>query len=463
MSQIVVKLGGSILKEPEDIGPIITVLKKYCHPIIVVVSAFYGTTDQLIRAFDDENKTEESIEQTVKSIRHRATKFIDFCELNPDVRTDLVCKLNELLFQLHSLLIGSENRDEALTYGERISALILATIFQSQRININLALPEEIGLTTHGVNGSARVDLNKTRILIRAIVLPTGSYVIPGFYGVSDTGRIILLGRGGTDYSASAIASCVGALSVDLWKDVDGIRSTDPKCGELTQGVSRVSFCEAEELSSFGTKIIHPLTVAPLIEKNIPVRIFNIKSARVDLPMTIIQDVEAGEGNIKSISADDTLGIVTLSGTGLGMNPGILSKVIDALDKNELEIKSLMTSQSRINILLSRQDCGLAIESLRILSLPGISSINTDDNIAVVAMVGEQCGEDNDVAGIALSALAKNGVKARFCFVGSEAVASYIVVRRDELERTVKAIHRGFFPELPRINKRPMPTRFRIG
>ncbi len=466
MNKIVVKIGGSVLRTTDDVLKIVDILHQYECPVIVVVSAFYGVTDALYNLVEDSSSSEK--EDRLAQLYKRTVSLIPKNYLSEDVAKHLLNEIKDIFTSLDKLLIQLSNdnaheiKEIILSYGEKISATVLSVILQNSGLNFRLALPEEIGIITSGAGGSVKVDLTETRQRVRAFVLPSSSYIVPGFYGVSQTGQITLLGRGGSDYSASVLASSLDAKSLDLWKDVLGLRSTDPKLTGNTRAVNQISLREAEELASFGAGIIHPQTIAPLVGKNIPVRIFSIDQPFVNQPLTIIQNQGKSDSTIKSVSAIDTLGIITISGFGIGMNPRIISAVTDTLSNNKIEIQSLMTSRSQITMLLAKDDCGRALSSLETRIAADSGSISIRDDIAVIAMVGESLSEENDIAGIALQSLAACKIRTRFCFVGSAAIASYIVVRRAELGRAVRAIHRGFFPEMPKINKRPRPTRLRM-
>ena len=151
-------------------------------------------------------------------------------------------------------------------------------------MTLSRAMPEDIGLATDGAFRNASVDFPSSEAAVADTLSEDRIYIVPGFYGISADGRINLLGRGGSDYSAAAIARCIEAEALDVWKDVNGYMSADPGLIPSARRIAALSYDEAAELSYFGAKILHPRTVEPLIEKNIPVRIFNINAARTDRP-----------------------------------------------------------------------------------------------------------------------------------------------------------------------------------
>ena len=242
-----------------------------------------------------------------------------------------------------------------LSYGERMSALCMNEILKSQGLISTLALPEDLKLITDGEFHNATVDFSKSKVKEN---LPQQDIIcIPGYYGVSEEGKTTLLGRGGSDYAAAAIAHCLDSPSLDLWKDVQGFMSGDPKLVSNAQCIKELAYNEAAELAYFGAKILHPRTVEPLKEKNIPVRLFSINEQTDKLtPATIISNKTDESRIIKSVTYSKAFGVIKLKGSGLGVKPGVLADVTKLLHLNQININSVLTSQIAINIILKKED-----------------------------------------------------------------------------------------------------------
>ena len=286
MNRTIVKFGGSNLKSTEDIEKIIAVVKSYKNPLIIVVSAFFGITDILntvINQISEKKKTNFNlsvndikakkiavINKHIKNIYHK-TEVLEIIEHK-------ISNLKYLFFRLLNNPDSLELKDEILSYGERLSAFTISEVLKNYKISIEEALPENIGLISNNNYSNGSILLKKSSENLKNYFKEDINYVIPGFYGVSDIGKTVLLGRGGSDYSAAAIAYCTNAKSVDLWKDVDGYLSVDPKIINSGEKIAELTYLEAAELSYFGAKILHPRTIQPLIKKNIKINIFNINS-----------------------------------------------------------------------------------------------------------------------------------------------------------------------------------------
>ena len=291
------------------------------------------------------------------------------------------------------------------------------------------------------------MNLNESRIALTRELNNSSTYIIPGFYGKSKDGKICLLGRGGSDYSAACIAHCVNANSLDLWKDVAGFLSANPNFVPKTISIKSLTYSEAAELSYFGSEILHPRTAEPLAEVNIPINIFSIKNATKSLiPSTVINNKKVvHDVVIKSISYSDDYGIVKLNGAGVGVKPGILAKVAGLLDVNGINIKSVFTSQTAINLLLSTDNLVKAKRLIQGNNVSGINHIKIIDDISLIAAVGEGLTSIPGVAGRLFTAVARENVNIKIISFGASNVAVYFIVNKLELYVAVNAIHNEFF------------------
>ncbi|MCK5736055.1 MAG: aspartate kinase, partial [Spirochaetaceae bacterium] len=334
-----------------------------------------------------------------------------------------------------------------LSFGERLSSLIVAAVLDYHGIPAIEKLPEDIGLITDGEEGNAAIDFTVSETSVASNLPIDKVCVIPGFYGVSPEGRITLLGRGGSDYSAAAVARCISAEALDVWKDVNGYLSADPKSVKNTRRIERLGYSEAAELSYFGAQILHPRTVEPLEDKSIPIRIFNIDNSGEKLdPLSVIgPDSEAPKGP-KSVTYSDDFAVLTLSGAGVGIKPGILAKVTGALDRSGINIKSVVTSQTAINIYLSEADLDRTDAVVRSLDVTAVSHVIPRRDLSVVALVGDGLGEAPEVAEGMMEALEKRGVRFRIFSVGASDAAAYAVIPRNQRIEAVRALHEWYFP-----------------
>ncbi len=455
MKKIVAKFGGSNLKKKEDIQKLVRVIKAYDRPMVIVVSAFYGITNHLIKSMDEVKKDESNIEKLMHFLRDLKKEAIienfDDKEWQDKTLYGVQSRIKELSRYLTGIhYIGDVPEfveDVILSYGERLSSYVLTSILQSKGIDVEEALPEQMPLITDGEFGNATVNFERSADNVKKRLSGNKIYVVPGFYGVSEKGKVTLLGRGGSDYSAAALARCLEAESLDVWKDVDGFMSADPKLVKQPQRITHLSYSEAAELSYFGASILHPRTVEPLKEVGIPIHIGNIDSFTDSVePRTIVHATETvTDCIIKSVTYSDDFCMLKLRGAGVGLKKGVLAKVTVALDRAGINIKSVITSQIVINLMLSAKDIKRAYKLVENLGLSAITEIVATEQISTIAVVGEGLLDKPGVAGRVFTSLAKQGINIQMIVSGASAVATYFMVARDDRDAAIDAIHTEFF------------------
>ncbi|MCK4812741.1 MAG: aspartate kinase [Candidatus Marinimicrobia bacterium] len=451
MAYHVLKFGGSNLKKKDDIQRIVDVISKYNTPLVIVVSAFYGVTNMLIEALSQVRTDEGMIDRLVDNIlaikRETLEDIVQDKFIKERIFTDIERRGKKLKRYLQGVHFFGDTpdfvADTILSYGERFSSLMLTAILQYYGVNAEEMLPENLGLITDGEYGDATVDFNLAKQSVKGALKGKHIVVVPGFYGVSKEGKVTLLGRGGSDYSAAAIAKCVQAKSLDLFKDIDGFLSADPKFVDAPRRIEKLSYLEAAELSYFGAKILHPRTVEPLQESGIPIRIYNIATVEsLSQPLTIIQKAsDIHDDIIKSVTFSDDIGILKLKGPGIGIKPGILSRVSSAFDKSGINIKSVITSQTVINILVETAYLSESASLTKALNLHAVNEIIAEDNISVIAVVGHGIMEKVGLAGRIFSAISQKGINIEIISVGASPVAAYFIVKKTDRAATIRAIH----------------------
>ncbi|MFW6262404.1 MAG: aspartate kinase [Thermotogota bacterium] len=453
----VVKFGGSNLKKREDIAKLVKVIKRYDKPLIIVISALYGMTDTIISTIESVHRNFDSIDQLQDTLltAHKAI-LTDYLEQPHDIKHTF-CELEKRVEDLKKFLLGIHYigeapefvRDTVLSYGERLSAFTLYKILNQLTITTIEATPEEIGLLTDGEFGNASVDFDKCSSQVASFFNEDLIYIVPGFYGISEVGKVNLFGRGGSDYSAAAIAKCVKAQSLDLWKDVKGFLSADPKIVPNAWNIKRMSYLEAAELSYFGAEIIHPRAFEPLKADNIPLNLFNIEGDLDTIkPLTVISSKAVKTSFIvKSCSYTDDIGILKLKGPGVGVKPGILADVTNAMKLEGINIKSVLTSQTIISILLSSHDLYKAYQLLQKLDVHGVNEVEIKDDISLIAIVGEGLNDTHGIAAKLFNAISRKRINAKIVSMGISDVASYFIVDSQQRNDAIKSIHEEFFNE----------------
>lgn len=455
MKKVVAKFGGSNLKKKEDIQKLVNVIKAYNRPMVIVVSAFYGITNHLIKSMQEVKEDESNIEQLEHFLRKLKEEAIlenfDDEEWQDKTLSAVQLRIKELSRYLTGIhYIGDVPEfveDVILSYGERLSSLVLTHILQSKGIDAEEALPEQMPLITDGEFGNATVNFDISSANVKKRLSENKIYIVPGFYGVSEENKVTLLGRGGSDYSAAAIARCLDAESLDVWKDVDGFMSADPKLVSSPKRITHLSYAEAAELSYFGASILHPRTVEPLKEADIPIHIGNIDAFNGSIqPRTIVHSTQTvTDCIIKSVTYSDDFCILKLRGAGVGLKKGVLAKVTVALDRAGINIKSVITSQIVINLLLSAKDIKKAYQIVEELELSAITEIIASQQLSTIAVVGEGLLDKPGVAGRLFMSLAKKEINVQMIVSGASAVASYFMVSANDRDMAIDAIHEEFF------------------
>lgn len=453
--KIVVKFGGSNLKNKDDIQNIIRVVKLYNKPLIIVVSAFYGITNKLQETISKVKEDESIIEVFTAFLSDMKQEVINEYITDRELKEAVIDKISQRLEELAKYLRGIYYigdvpdflEDNILSYGERLSSILLTYILKQQNIDCEEALPEDIKLITDGEFGNASVNFALSENIVKEKLSEDKVYVVPGFYGISELGKVTLFGRGGSDYSAASIARCINAESLDVWKDVSGFQSADPKIVDKPERIEHLSYEEAAEISYFGAKILHPRTVEPLMDKNIPIRIFNIYKTDKDMTaLTIIDNRQfIRDGIVKSVTFSDDFSVLKLKSPSIGIKTGILAKLSAKLDNAGIVIKSIVASQAEINILLSKKDLSKAYRVSKELVLPGIYELHTIDDISTVAVVGAGFIDAYGIASRILQAVARKNINLNIIASGLSDVMIYFTLARKDRIEAVKQIHDEFF------------------
>lgn len=464
MKKIVAKFGGSNLKTVEDIQKITATVRTYNRPMVAVVSAFYGITNRLTNSILECRDDESRISVLQDFLREMKEDLIGRCIRDPQERERSLAELRTRLDELRRVLLGvhylgevpSTINDRILSYGERLSSFLLAAIFRDAGIDAVEALPEDIGLFTNGEFLNASIDFERSVLPVSEALSADRVFVIPGFYGISPDGKTSLLGRGGSDYSAAAIARCIQAESLDIWKDVDGFMSGDPGMVDNPHRLQTLSYLEAAELSYFGARILHPRTVEPLRDPGIAVKIFNIHRYNEGIvPLSVIgpapaplQSITGAEmtHKVKSVTYSHDFSILRLRGSGVGQTPGVLGRAAAAISEAGINIKSVMTTQTAINMFLSEADVHEAKRAVELKGLSAVSRLEVQTDLSVIALVGEGLSECEEIADRLVTALSGAGVHIKMLALGASESATYFIVQREMVQRALKAAHSAFFP-----------------
>ncbi len=450
----VLKFGGGCLKNRASLSRVIEIIKTQKQPVAVVVSALSGITDALLRAIELAVKSEDEIQKILKEIIEKHLEMIQ--PLEEEEKKLFKEKLELKAQKLQRLLLGISYTGEVtpsiethiLSYGERLSALLVAELLKEAGKKAEAMEADELGIITDDCFENATANLKKTEKNLKEKILPLlEKEVIPiitGYFGRTEEGKIATFGRNGSDYSAAVVAFCMKAEVLELWKDVEGFMSADPRTVPSAKKIDHLSYYEAAELSYFGARIIHPRTFEPLLEAKIPVIIKNLfePSQRG----TVIEaEGQEWEKVVKSITYNQQIAILKILGPGVGYKPGVIAQVGKALSDRGINIYSILTSQTCINLLLDKKDSFRALNVLKEFCDGIINKVELEEDIALVAVVGEGLKRRKGVFARVFSSVAEEGVNVEIVSAGASEVAYYFIVKAQHLTKAIKAIHREFF------------------
>ena len=445
MNKTVVKFGGSNLKNHSDINKIIEVVKLYNNNLIIVVSAFYGVTDLLQKQVDS-NKINYKI---IDLVFDKYNEVIDLYFTEAEFKALIKNKKEDFISLIKTYLKDKNNlseRNKILSYGERLTSFVLNQILNKRGIYCQEKLPENIGLICNSNLNSAYIPLNSVFTQLINQFSAKGNYIVPGFYCVTKDKQIANFGRGGSDYTAAIIAYAVNAKSLDLWKDVSGFLSADPKLVDNPINIKSLTYLEAAELSYFGAKIIHPGTIRPLIKKNIPLNILDINSTNKNLlkGTTINGKVSKSNKILKSITYNNNFVLLKLKGSGVGIKKGVLRQVTKLFDDANINIRSVITSQIEIDFLLNKGDLKIAKNIINEINI-NLFDVEVENKISLIAGVGYGIKNHSGIAGKIFNALAQKKINIKHIIFGASDVAIYLIVAKEDLKTAINQIHNKIF------------------
>jgi aspartate kinase len=453
----VLKFGGGCLKDSKDVEKIIGIIKKQ-NQAVVVVSALYKITDCLIEGMKKSIETEKTVPETVSAISKIHTELTESTINNAVIRQKTKADIEDKLAGLERRLYGIAYTGEisetthahVLSYGERLSAITLAGILIGNGIESIALEADRIGMITDDSFDKATALLNEAAGNLRKHILPPVNQgkipVVTGYFGCTFEGKLTTFGRNGTDYSAAVVAHSIGAEVLEIWKDVDGFMSADPRIVKEAHRIDRLSYYEAAELSYFGAKILHPRTVEPLIQKGIPIVIKNLYE-----PETVGTEVSSAgyerEGVIKSVTCNRDISLLRIYGPGVGYKPGIIAALGRTMCDKGVNIYSVITSQTCINLLVAKNEARRSYESLKQFEGGVIDKIDKEEDIALIAVVGEGLLRTKGLAARVFSAVAEKKINVEMISAGASEVANYFLVRENDLTEAINAVHNEFFGE----------------
>ncbi len=455
----IIKFGGSSVANPENIKKVFAIIqdKLMSHEIAVVFSAFGGVTESLLtiaRLAREGDQTYRDLLQTLEDKHLDIVRQLIAVQNQSTVMTYVKVRFKELEDLFHGIFLIKENSARTLDYvasfGERLSAFVLAEAMTGKGIKTHFVDARDV-IRTNDRFGQARVDYEITNGLIKEYFTKNeGVKIITGFIASTTKGETTTLGRSGSDYTAAIFAGALEADDLEIWTDVSGVLTSDPKLVYTAFTIPQLSYNEAMELSHFGAKVIFPATMQPAMKKNIPIYIKN--TFEPENPGTLINGEVSHGALIKGISSMSNISIVTVQGAGLIEGGATVSRVFKALAEAKVNIVLISQASSEHNICLAikTQESYLAKESIEKEFFYEIKSGEMDQvsllhNLATVAVVGENMKQNPGASGRMFRALGQNNINVAAIAQGSSELNISAVIPQPDLQKALNALHEAFF------------------
>jgi aspartate kinase len=462
MATLVMKFGGTSVGSPEAISQaveIVSLSSQEWDRLVVVVSAMRGVTDMLIKSAEmAADGDEASYQSLIGDLKARHQVVIDELISDDGERVKLSALIDEFVGELsaycHSIHVLGEvtprGMDTITSLGERMNARVLAAALRGNGIKAQAIDATELIVTDASFQSAIPlIDATRTKIrarldpLLQEKVVP----VVTGFIGATATGITTTLGRGGSDYTASILGNCLDASEVWTWTDVDGVMTADPRVVPDARVIPELSFSEVSELAYFGAKVLHPKTLRPIIEREIPLWVKN--TFNPSTPGTrIIRSPHTISGKVTAISTIRNLSMITVEGRGMMGVPGIAARTFAAVARQRASVLmiSQASSEQSICFVIPSEAAEAVIQSVENemeleLARRDIDRVWEQDDIVIVTAVGAGLRHTPGIAGRIFSALGKEEINVIAIAQGSSEYSISIVVAAQDADHAMRQIH----------------------
>lgn len=460
----VLKFGGTSVGTVESLKAVLGIVKKSYdakEKPLVVLSAMSGVTNLLTQLAEDAAEG-KSFSEGLKSLEDRhftVVKELLAVKYQNPVFTKLKLFFNEIEDLLQGIFalkeLSYQSKDLILSYGERCSNYMVSKVME-QYVPESLFVDASHYVKTDSNFGNAHLNETLTEQLVKSLYISHGDKLlfVTGFIGSNENGRITTLGRGGSDYTAAIFGSILDAAAIEIWTDVNGMLTADPRIVKKAFSLPVLSYTEAMELSYFGAKVIYPPTMIPAFLKKIPIVIRN--TFEPDFSGTVIQ-FDSGKTAlpIKGISSISDISVINLSGSGMIGKSGFSGRLFTLLAREQINVVLITQSSSEhsITFAVNPSDAKRAIQLIEVefeleiqankLIVPAI-----EDNLSVLAIVGENMKKTPGMSGRLFAALGRNGINVRAIAQGSSEYNISVIIGKEDLAKALNAVHDAFFAEL---------------
>jgi bifunctional aspartokinase / homoserine dehydrogenase 1 len=456
----VLKFGGSSAATPERIKAIIQIVKPYLsqEPVTLVFSAFGGVTDTLIQLSTRALAGDDQYKMEFKALEDRhldAVRALVDRQRQSSVLARVKTTFNELEDVLHGIFLVKERTlrtlDFVMSFGERLSAFIISEAFVDAGVLCEYLDARSV-IRTDNHFGYARVDFEVTNKLIREHYKHHQELqVVTGFIGTSDSGETTTIGRSGSDYTAAILAGALHASNLEIWTDVDGMMTADPRKVKKAFTVSEMTYQEAMELSHFGAKVIFPATMQPAMANNIPIWIKNTFNPGFG-GTRIGKEGNGKDLIIKGISSMSKVSLLSVEGTGLQGVVGVSMRLFSALAKEKVNVVLISQASSEHSICFAVDGSASAIAKVAIerefhheIRGGEMDEVHVEGELAIIAIVGENMKHNPGTSGRMFHSLGKSGVNIYAIAQGSSELNISAVIHESDVSKALNTLHEAFF------------------
>ena len=451
----VLKFGGTSVGSPERIKGVKKIIESQPSPVIIVVSAFQGITDELKKAGELACARDEEYHAIFERIIQKHKEFSHHLiarEKQKKVEESINLIASELYETLKGICLLRElskhSLDQILGTGELLSSMIISHLIEGSNL-----LDARTFIKTDKNFGFANVDFPETDGLIQKSFVALSSHtIVPGFIAASQNGETTTLGRGGSDYTAAIIAAALDAEVLEIWTDVDGFMTADPKKVDKAYAIENLTYSEAIELSHFGAKVIYTPTLRPVYKKNIPVKVLNSFHPEAKGTLISQKPLNGNPSPIKGISSIDHVDLISLLGPGMVGVTGTSMRLFGALAREEINIILITQASSEYSITFAvtptdsaRAACAIKEEFRSEILVRGELKLLIEKHLSVIAIVGEKMKNTPGISATLFRSLGRNGVSAIATAQGSSELNISVVIRNEYLKKALNVIHDGFF------------------
>ena len=457
----VLKFGGSSVANAENINKIASILQSKLKEkkLVVVVSALGGITDALINSVQLASKGDELYKTELQKIELRHLELVK--HLIPVAHQSRVLSMvkqhcNEIEDICNGVFLLQELtpriKDRMMSYGELLSSQIISARFNYRGFENKWVDSRKIIITnSHYEHAVVDFELTDKRISDYFSVAEGSFFIVPGFIASDRNGITTTLGRGGSDYTASIIAAALNAESLEIWSDVSGMMTADPRLVTNAKIIPHVLYREAMELSHFGAKVVYPPTIQPVMRKNIPVWIKSTFAP--EHPGTLIENTSVKNGgHVRGISSISKIALLSLEGSGMAGIPGFSKRLFETLANEQINVILITQSSSEHSICVgieenAADDAKRAVDEAFDFEIERlkVEPLIVERDLAIIAVVGDKMKSHPGISGKMFSALGKNGVNVRAISQGSSERNISAVISSSDVKKAVNVLHEEFF------------------